>query len=218
MDTSHEATGRRWAAAIMCGLIAVLIAGAVFASPKDAPPPKDDLTGSALPSDRTRETKPFELAGPQSQTGQTTIPGDIRDLPQRTKEALRPPVTTSTSTTIPIPLGPEGDPICGMTRVIIEALRIITGPGGSSPANLRAGSQKFAEAADVADQSTLDVAALVQLTRKIAVELPAATTDLEAADIYNQLLSPTDPALLPIANEFGAHLQSSCPELLTLEP
>jgi hypothetical protein len=167
--------------------------------------------------DRTVDTSPFSLAEATSKSDRTTIPGDLGQGPT-TQTTLAPIPTTTTSTTIPIPPRSD-DPICGTTTTIIEALRIVTGPSGTTPENLLLAAAKFDETADLLeDTDRADLAALVTLTRKVADELPSATNDVQAAAVYNQLLAPTDPELAPVAEDFSQHLRDVCPELLTLEP
>lgn len=199
-------------------VVAVVALGAAFLVTRSA---DSEEAGGTTPGfsedDRPIDTSPFELAGPNV-TGATTIPGDLGQAGEPTiPPNTLPPATTST--TIPIPGVADDDPVCTMARSVIEGLRIVTGPSGTSPANLRAGAEKFREAADIAlNSGRPGTAPVALLVAQIAVDLPGARNEAEAEAIYTRLTAPTDPLIQPVAAEFGAHLQEFCPELLTVEP
>ena len=127
-----------------------------------------------------------------------------------------PPATTTTTIVIPDVVD---DPQCRMAKAVIEGLRFITGPDGTAPANLAAGAAKYREAADIALNSGLPgTAPVALLTAQIAVDLPGARTPAEVEAIYQRLSAPTDPAIIPVAQAFAAHLREACPDLIRVEP
>lgn len=197
--------------AVLAGLVLLLTPILRSRSGEDATP-----TPGFTEAERSIDTEPFSPAGAENASGATTIPGGPLGADGLPIEAT---TTSTTSTTLPIPDAPPGDPICGMATVVVEALRIVTGPNGTTPDNLAATAAKFEEAADTAARSTAaDTGPLVELLRAIAADLPSATDFESAAQIYNRLLAPTDPAIAPVAAAFGTHLTQECPSILSIEP
>jgi hypothetical protein len=169
---------------------------------------------------RTVDTRPFEAPTAEGD-GSTTLPEALFEGGplERTTTSTTTTTAPTTTTTLPIPPPPTDDPICGMATIVIEALRLATDPAAIPAESLPAAGARFAAAADLlAAEGRADLGPLEALLRSIARDLPGAPDAASAAEIYNQLLSPSDPDIVPVANEFGAHLQSACPALLTLEP
>ncbi|MEZ5179376.1 MAG: hypothetical protein R2746_14175 [Acidimicrobiales bacterium] len=217
--TAARARAKRNRLALRVGIAvvaALVVGGVVLAVRSDDRGPAETGTPGVRDEDRTIDTSPFELAGPDV-TAPTTIPGD----PGSASEPTLPPDTlppATTTTTIVIP-DVVDDPQCRMAKAVIEGLRFITGPDGTAPANLAAGAAKYREAADIALNSGLPgTAPVALLTAQIAVDLPGARTPAEVEAIYQRLSAPTDPAIIPVAQAFAAHLREACPDLIRVEP
>jgi len=197
------------------GLVAVIIACASFSpyARRSSNVTTEVVSSPTVGGGRSVVTAPFELATADV-SGSTTIPdGMLNDV------LTLDPTTSTTSTTIAIPAPPENDPMCRSTTFIVEALRILTGPGGTVPDSLRAGAAQFDQAADALDAARRpDFAKFIALIRKVADEIQATHDPDQVPSIFNQILAPTDPGLRPLAKEFTDHLRQSCPELLSIEP
>lgn len=218
--TAARARARRRRLLVRIGVavaVVVAVAAVVWSNRSDDRQEAVGTTPGFTDNDRPIDTAPFELAGPNV-TGPTTIPGEVGQPTESTlpPDTLPPEVT---STTVDIPGVEDNGPECAMARAVIEGLRIITGPSGMSPANLQAGAAKYREAADIAlNSGKPGTAPVALLVAQIAIDLPGARTEAEAAEIYNRLSAPTDPLVIPVAQEFVGKIRESCPDLLTVEP
>jgi hypothetical protein len=111
------------------------------------------------------------------------------------------------------------DPECAMTRTVIEALRILTGPAGASPENLESAAGRYREAADLARRSGRPgIEPVAVLLLQMAADLPGARVQADVEAIYNRLNAPTDPEIIAAAREYQAHVSQFCPDLLSIEP
>lgn len=217
-DAGRDAARRRRLQVL--GLVAVIVvAAAVWAyGNRSGTASTEELSSRDVGGGRTVDTSPFNPAAADV-TGSTTIPDGALEAGDRNGSTTTSVVPSTTSTTIPIPAAPTNDPICGSATSILEALRIVTGPGGTSPGSLRLAAARFNEAAFALEATKRqDLQELIGLIRKVADEIPSATNPDQATAIFNQLLAPSDPALQPVSQEFTDHLSRTCPAVLSIEP
>lgn len=219
---SADLARRRRARALRVALAVVTVAAIAvgFAAVRHSGP-SDQVSASApgFRSDaRSIDTTPFDPAAPDRVGGPTTIPGgpggnDLNNGSGTTSTSS----TTTTTTTVPIPPPPD-DPSCKIATEVVKGLRIVSGPAGTTPANLAATADRFRAAADIVDSSGLPSSqSLASILRNIAAEIPSATSVDDVLQIYQQLQTPNDPRLRAAVAQYADQLMKACPYILAIK-